>query len=104
MNLHLAVKAYETHNSLDARIPLEQNNINVQFFRSYLSRFDYPYIHLMQFVEFGFPLGLWSDICLVPCTNNHSSAYSYHSFIDEFVAKELKLVGLTGPFSNEPFE
>ena len=45
VNLHLAVKAYETHNYLGARIPLEHNNINVQVFRSYLSRFDYPYIH-----------------------------------------------------------
>ena len=104
VNLHLAVKAYETHNFLGARIPLEHNNINVKVFRFYLSRFDYPYIHLMQFVEFGFPLGLWPDICLVPCTNNHSSAYSYYSYIDEFVAKELKSLGLTGPFSNEPFE
>ena len=58
----------------------------------------------MQFLEFGFPLGLWTESYLVPCTNNHSSAYTFYSYIDEFVEKELESLGLTGPFEVEPFQ
>ena len=102
-NLHLAVKSYKVFNYMGARIPLEHNNINVKNFRHYLTKFNYPHIHLLQFVEFGFPLGLWSDSYLEPSTNNHSSAYSYFTYIDKFVQTELENVGLTGPFEAAPF-
>ena len=40
---------------------------------------------------------------LYPSTKNHSSAYSYHNFIDKFVETELDKLGLTGPFENAPW-
>ena len=102
-SLFRKVKAFNVCNYKGARIPLQHNNINVANFRSYLTRFDYPQIHVLQFIEYGFPLGLWTDAYLEPCNRNHSSAYSYFSYIDKFVAKELKKVGLSGPFSSPPF-
>ena len=71
--LHNEVKAYVVHNYRGARIPLPHNSINVERFREYLTMFDYPHIQIMQFIEFGFPLGLWSDSFLVPNDKNHSS-------------------------------
>ena len=81
VDLHLAVKSFKTNNYNGARIPLRHNNINVEKFRVYLSQFNYPHQHILQYIEFGFPLGLWTDAYLVPCTRNHSSSYSYFSFI-----------------------
>ena len=104
VNLHNAVKLSGVHNYRGARIPLKHNNINVDQFRAYLTRFSYPHIHILQFVEFGFPLGLWSDAFLEPSVKNHSSAYTYHTFVDEFVETELAKLGVTGPFNSSPFD
>ena len=68
IELHNAVKIYNVSNYKGARIPLRHNNINVDIFRSYLSKFSYPHIHILQYVEFGFPLGLWTDAYLEPST------------------------------------
>ena len=104
VQLHKSVKAYNVHNYQGARIPLKHNNIKVDIFRSYLSKFNYPHIHILQFVEFGFPLGLWTDAYLEPCKRNHSSAYSFYTFLDEFINSEISKVGLTGPFDKAPFD
>ena len=103
VDLHLAVKAFNTSNYNGARIPLKYNNINVEKFRAYLSQFNYPHQHILQYIEFGFPLGLWTDAYLVPCTKNHSSSYSYFTFIDKFISDEILKSGLTGPFTSSPF-
>ena len=92
------------HNYRGARIPLAHNNIIVCNFRSYLTKYRYPHLHILQFVEFGFPLGLWSDAFLKPSDKNHSSAYSYHSHVDKFVETELVKLGVTGPFEFSLFE
>lgn len=57
----------------------------------------------MQFIEFGFPLGLAQDSVLEPSLKNHSSAYHFHTYIDKFVAREISEKGLTGPFTTPPF-
>ena len=102
VELHNAVRSFGVHNYKGARIPLAHNNINVESFRFYLNKFEYPHSHLLQFVEFGFPLGLWTDAYLVPCTKNHSSSYSHYSYVDKFVSSELEKTGLTGPFDKAP--
>ena len=55
-------------------------------------------------MEFGFPLGLWTDAYLVPSTANHSSAYSYFSYVDKFIETELEKLGLSGPYKSSPFD
>ena len=98
------MKIYDTNNYRGARIRLEHNNINVDVFRSHLIKYSYPHMHLMQYVEFGFPLGLWTDAYLEPATRNHSSAYSYYTYLDSFVETELAKLGMTGPFDRSPWE
>ena len=95
---------YDTNNYRGARIRLEHNNINVDSFRSLLTKYSYPHMHLLQYVEFGFPLGLWSDAYLEPATRNHSSAYTYYTYLDKFVETELEKLGMTGPFDSSPWE
>ena len=104
VNLHEAVKQHGVHNYRGARIPLAHNNIDVAKFRSYLTKYQYPHLHILQFIEYGFPLGLWSDAFLEPCVKNHSSAYSYYSFVDKFVESELAKLGVTGPFETSPWD
>ena len=95
---------YNVNNCRGARIPLAHNKINVASFRDYLNRFKYPHTHILQYVEFGFPLGLWSDSYLEPSTSNRSSSYSYFSYIDKFVETELGKLGMTGPFDIPPWD
>ena len=104
VNLHSAVKMHGVHNYRGARIPLEHNNINVGNFRALLIKFCYPHIHILQFVEYGFPLGLWSDAFLEPSVKNHSSAYTYYTYVDKFVETELAKLGVTGPFESSPWD
>ena len=58
---------------------------------------------VLQYIEFGFPLGLQEDFILKPVLKNHSSAYDFYTHVDKFVSKELEKGGITGPFSSSPF-
>ena len=104
LDLHSRVKSFGTHNYKGARIPLSHNNINVENCRFYLTKFQYPHIHILQFVEYGFPLGLWSEAYLKPSTKNHSSSYAYFSYVDKFIECELDKLGVTGPFDKSPWD
>ena len=55
-------------------------------------------------MEYSFPLCLWTDAFLEPSTKNHSSAYSYHTYVDKFVKTELSKLGMTGPFDSSPWD
>ena len=94
VDLHNSVKSFNDYNFKGARIPLAHNSINVAKFRQLLSEFEYPYIHIMQYVEFSFPLGLKDDAYLEPNVRNHSSAYSFYPYVDKFIASDLENVGV----------
>ena len=102
LDLHQRVKVFDTNNYSGARIRLEHNNIKIDTFRQLLMKHTYPHMQLCQFVEYGFPLGLWSEAYLEPATRNHSSSYSYYSYLDKFVETELAKLGMTGPFDLSP--
>ena len=100
-NLHKKVKLGGTYNYAGARIPLLHSKININKFRDLLK--DYDDMEILQYLEFGFPLGLSQDFQLSSCLQNHSSAYEFYPFIDKFLAKEIKLAGITGPMKTPPF-
>ena len=102
-NLHDHIKSFNAYNHLGARVKLPHSKINVSKFREYLP-VDFDDIVVLQYLEFGFPLGLVEDFVLVPNLRNHSSSYEYFSFVDKFVMKELKSAGITGPFFSSPFQ
>ena len=55
-------------------------------------------------MEYGFPLGLWSNAYLELRVRNHSSSYSYYTYVGKFVSSELSKFGITGPFNKSPWE
>ena len=92
VNLHFKVTQFNTYNHLGARIPLEHTVIKVNRFRELLP-FDYDDKVVLQYIEYGFPLGLQTDYVLQPVLKNHSSAYDYFRHVDKFVRNELEKGG-----------
>ena len=103
MDLSFSVKQFGTYNHLGARLKLDHSSINIERFRYLLGPY-YHDLHILQFLEYGFPLGLVEDFVLKPILRNHSSSYDYFTHIDKFLIKELSAGGITGPFLSSPFE
>ena len=91
-----------TPNYKGARIPLAHTGLNVKSWRTHLIGYG-DASELLQFMEFGFPLGLVDSPDLSPCQRNHGSAYQYYPHLDKFVSGEIMRGGLTGPFETPPW-
>ena len=102
VNLSLKVKEFGTYNHLGARIKLQHSHINVDNFRCFLDS-DFEDLAILQFLEYGFPIGLYDDYVLKPVLRNHSSSYEFFTHIDNFINKELLAGGITGPFYSSPY-
>ena len=102
VDLHFKVAAFKTYNHLGARIPLNHSPLNIKKFRE-LSSPDYDDMVVIQYMEFGFPLGLQEDFVLSPVLKNHSSSYEYFNHVDKFIKTELEKGGVTGPFLTSPY-
>ena len=90
-----------TPNYLGARIPLEHTSFNLPEWRKHL--IGYEGIEILQFLEFGFPLGLDEVPTLSPALKNHGSAYQFYPWLDKFFASGLLKGGVTGPCGSAPF-
>ena len=101
LSLHNKVKQGGTYNYAGARVSLEHCKINVSKFRSQLTNYDD--LGVLQYLEYGFPLGLAQDFELDSCSQNHSSALEFFSYVDSFFHKEVSLHGVTGPMAFPPF-
>ena len=101
INLHNEVKKAGTYNYAGARISLQHCRINVTRFRSLLG--DYDDVGVLQYLEYGFPIGIAQEFELESCNQNHSSAHEFYSYIDAFFLKEIALHGMTGPIESSPF-
>ena len=101
IDLHAAVVSKGTYNYAGARVALPHCKINVEKFRNLIG--DYDDIAVLQYIEFGFPIGLAQEFELDSCVKNHSSALEYHSWVDKFVSAEIQHGGITGPLVKPPF-
>ena len=90
-----------TANHLGARIKLVHTGLKPERWRTHL--IGYENAEVVQFIEYGFPLGLSELPDLDSSTRNHGSAYSYFNHVDKFVTGELLSGGLTGPFQKAPW-
>ena len=90
-----------TPNYRGARIPLRHTKLNIQSWRQLLV--DYEDVDIVQFLEYGFPLGLSENPVLESSLQNHGSSYQYFNYIDEFISSGLGRCELTGPFKVPPF-
>ena len=91
-----------TPNYRGARIPLVHTGLNIINWRKHLTGYG-DCSELLQFMEYGFPLGLMDNPDLSPCDRNHGSAYQFYPHIDKFVSTEITRGGLTGPFKSPPW-
>ena len=87
-----------TPNYLGARIKLKHVGMETERWRYHLR--GYEHAELVQHLEYGFPLGLNELPELESSMRSHGSAYAFYSHVDKFIAEEVKLGGLTGPFDN----
>ena len=73
-----------TPNHIGARIPLQHTKLNIPRWRYHLTGYDGS--EIVQFLEFGFPIGLMDNTAhtLVPTLRNHGSIYQYYSYLDKF--------------------
>ena len=91
-----------TPNYIGARVRLQHTSFNLESWRKHLIGYSNP--EIVQYLEFGFPLGLQDNPTLIPATANHGSAYQYYPWLDKFFAGGLLKGGVTGPCGSSPFE
>ena len=76
-------------------------NWNVQLLRSLLT--DYYDAGIVDFLQYRFPINR-ADVPLELGDRNHKGATLYPDQVDKYIAKELKLGAMVGPFEKIPFE
>ena len=93
-----------TPNFMGARIPLRHSKLNLERWRHHLLGYESP--ELCQYLEFGFPIGLYDDPKpkLSSTMRNHGSALQYYTHIDKFISTGLELCDIVGPCNNSPFD
>ena len=87
---------------MGARVPLTHTSLKIDQWREYLK--DYHSNEIVQFLEYGFPLGLVTNPKLESSVKNHSSSYRFYQYVDEFFSKGLKRNEVCGPFRVPPFD
>ena len=90
-----------TPNHLGARVTLPHTRLKLERWRHYLIGYDSA--ELVQYLEFGFPLGLQESAKLDCQTRNHGSAYMWFDWVDKFIAAEVQECGMSGPFKLSPW-
>ena len=95
------VKASGMPNALNARLELP-TKLNLEAWLKYQGTTEDDK-QLLDFVQFGFPLGYMGPISNTQDVENHPSAVQYSSHIDNFIEKELQLGGIVGSFPSPPF-
>ena len=91
----MRVSVHNNYNHLGAHVPLVHSNLNVNKFRQLLPE-QFEDLAILQYMEYGFPLGLVEDFNLKPVLKNHSSIYDYHLHVDKFIKTERDKWGMTG--------
>ena len=90
-----------TPNHLGARIALPHTKLKLDRWRHHLR--GYHQVEICQLIEFGFPVGIEPDSVLETKSRNHGSSYMWYSYVDKFIAREVKECGVSGPFKLSPW-
>ena len=88
-----AIEATSVPNYRIARFPVHLN-LNINAWRHHLK--GYHSKHLIQYLTFGFPLSLSNSSS--PNSANHHSAIQFGSAVSDYLAKEIALGAILGPF------
>ena len=82
-----------------ARIPLP-SELNIREWRTMLR--GYHDFGIVEYLEFGWPIGIDRDAPLKSDSNNHASAIRYPADVEHYVVTELSHKALLGPFAGPP--
>ena len=106
VKIHRVVKQSGKYNFEGCRI-IVNKKINGAFMRVMLR--DYKDIRVVEFLEYGFPLGFVGD--RMPrgeikdyTVSNHAGANNFPVDIDNYLIKEASHHAIIGPFRSNPFE
>lgn len=101
-DLRVYIKCLEasTYNALGPRIPIITSN-NVQAWRDIATGPDDAW--LIDCIQFGFPMQYRGPPLHNTAAPNHPSAVHHQSHVDKYIASELSLGALIGPFRDPPF-
>ena len=100
--VYQAVKATGLPNCMDARIPVD-TGINVPAWRALMDGSEAER-ELVDFIEFGFPLGYHGPVVHTPDVTNHTSALQFPAQVEQFIAQELEQGALIGPYHSPLFK
>ena len=100
-SIYDAVRSTGVPNCLGARIPIP-THLHVDVWRSYVD-IDNDEADLLDYVQFGFPLGYLGPISPTDDIQNHPSAPRFPDHIHKFISTKKEAVALIGPFSHPPF-
>ena len=90
-----------TPNFLGARVKLKHIGMKPERWRYHLQ--GYENAEIVQYLEYGFPLGLQELPDLLSSQRNHGSAYSFFPHVDKFISDEVVKGGIAGPFPKSPW-
>ena len=97
--LHSWLQNSSGPNAFTLRLPVP-SNLNIPEWHRRLQ--DYPDKSLCDFLAFGWPVGYTSSTPPVQSYQNHGSARSNPTVIDEFLSSECELGATCGPFVTNP--
>ena len=100
VGLHYKVHSMGTHNYCGARVRVA-SNLHLENWRDYLTGFDDEKV--VEFLEFGFPIGFEGEVELQSSATNHLGARDYPSEVEDYLRKEGAAGHIIGPFQNNPF-
>ena len=63
---------------------------------------DYHDSNIVKFLRYGWPINYTADKFPESSSSNHPSALSYSEHVDYYIATELELGGIVGPFIHNP--
>ena len=101
IEIHKEVQKYDLPNYLGARIPVK-SQLNIEAWEELLQ--GYWDSHLLECLKFGFPLGFNRMCPLRHDKDNHKSASEFPEHVDKYIAEELALGAILGPFDHPPIE
>ena len=100
LHIYDLVRESGAPNFLLARIPLP-HQLDIARWRSYLN--GHSDVALVDYLQFGFPVGFHPSHPLQSSVRNHGSATLYPDDIQKYLDKEVSCQAMLGPFTTTPF-
>ena len=99
LHIYSVVNASGRFNFQQARVPLI-SNMHVRNWRCALE--GYSDSGIVEYIEFGWPIGIDRSAPLIPERSNHASARVFPQDVEHYITTELKHAAMLGPFEGAP--